>query len=115
MRRLRKAGQFVKERGLVGFDDQEVIGLFFFDQMGGGCFLRIEGIGADQSATQIQVLQEFFETGDFVGFGRDGDLAAEELGLSIQGPEELDGVALDFSGGADAFAIDGQGGDVEGP
>lgn len=113
MRRLRKAGQFVKELGLVGFDDQEVIGLFFFDQMGGGCFLRIEGIGADQSAAQVQVLKEFFETGDFVGFGRDGDLAAEELGLSIQGTEELDGVAIDFGGGADAFAIDGQGGDVE--
>ncbi len=36
MRRLGKAGQFVKEFGLVGFDDQQIIGLFFFDQMGGG-------------------------------------------------------------------------------
>lgn len=75
--------------------------------------MRIEGIGADQSAAQVQVLEEFFETGDFVGFGRDRDLAAEELALSIQGAEELERVAIDFSGGADAFAIDGQGGDVE--
>jgi hypothetical protein len=38
-------------------------------------------------------------------------LAAEQLGLGIQGSEELEGLAIDFSGGAHAFAIDGQGGD----
>ena len=40
-------------------------------------------------------------------------MAAEELGLRIQGPEELDRLALDFRRGADAFAVHGQGRDIQ--
>ena len=36
LRRLGETGEFVEELGLIVFDDQEVVGFFFFDQMGGG-------------------------------------------------------------------------------
>jgi len=111
-RRVRQASQLVEELGLVGFDNQQVIGLFFLHDMVGGGDLSIERIGADQGAAQVEVPKEVLEGGDFIGFGRDLDLAAKELGVGIQGAEEHEPLALDFSSGAGAFAIDGQGGDV---
>ena len=81
--------------------------------MSGRCFLSVKSIGADQSAAEVQSVQEIFERGDFVGFGRDFDLTADDFGLGIQGAEQLDGLAVDFGGGADAFAIDGQGADAQ--
>jgi hypothetical protein len=98
---------------LVGFNDQQVVGLFNFDQVSGRGFLSVDGIGADQSATQIQFVQEIFESGDFVSFGRDSDLAADEFGLGIQGAEQLDGLAVDLGGSPEAFAIDGQAGNAQ--
>ena len=79
--------------------------------MGGGG-LRVQRIGADQGAAQVEVLEEVLEGEDFIGFGRDLDLAAKEFGVGIQGAEKQEPLALDFCGGAGAFAIDGQGGDV---
>ena len=109
---MRQAGEFVEELGLIGFDDQEVIGLFFFHDMVGGGGLSIERIGGDQGAAQVQVPEEVFEGRDFIGFGRDLDLAAKELGVGVQGAEEHEPLAIDFGGGAGAFAIDGQRGNA---
>jgi hypothetical protein len=58
-------------------------------------------------------VEEVFEGGDFVGFGRDLDLAADEFGLGLQGAEQLEGLAVDFGGGAEAFPIDSQVGDAQ--
>ena len=80
--------------------------------MVGGGGLSIEGIRADQGAAQVQVSEQVLEGGDFIGFGRDLDLAAKELGVGIQGTEELDALAVDFGSGAGAFAIDGKCGDA---
>jgi len=60
---VRQAGQFVEELGLIGFDDQKVIGLFVFHDMVGGGGLSIERIGADQGAAQVQVAEQVFEGG----------------------------------------------------
>ena len=109
---MRQAGQFVEELGLIGFDHQKKVGLFFFHQMVGRGGLSVESIGADQGAAQVQVPEQVLEGGDFIGFGRDLDLAAKELGLGLQGAEELDALAVDFGGGAGAFAVDGQCGDA---
>src|ERR1035438_4603650 len=89
-RRLRQAGQFVEELGLIGFDHQKEIGLFFFHQMGGGGRLGVQGIGADQGAAQVQVLEEIFKSRDFIGLGRNLDLAAKQLRLGVQSAKELD-------------------------
>ena len=32
---LGKAGEFPEELGLIGFDDQKVVGLFVFDEVSG--------------------------------------------------------------------------------
>lgn len=104
-----EGGEFVKELGLIAFDDQEVVGLFFFDDESGAGFLSIEGVGAHQGPAQVQVLEEIFEGGNLVGFGRDLDLAADDFGLDVQGAEQLDRLALDFGGGANGFSVDGQG------
>src|SRR5271157_2098076 len=111
-RRVGQAGQFVEELGLIGFNDSEVVGLFFFHHMVSGGGLSIEGVGADQGAAQVQVSEQVLEGGDLIGFGRDLDLAAKELGVGVQGAEELDALAVDFGSGARAFAIDGQCGDA---
>src|SRR5271157_1247991 len=111
-RRVREAGQLVEELGLIGFDDQEKVGVFFFHQMVGRGGLRVEGIGADQGAAQVQVPEQVLESGDFIGFSRDLDLAAKELGMGVQGAEELEALAVDFGGGAGALAIDGQRGNA---
>lgn len=111
--RLGELGQFFEELGLIVFDRQEVVGLFDFDQVSGRGFLSVQGIGADEGAAQVQLSQELFEARDFIGFGRDLHLAADEVGLGVQSTEQLHGLTLDFGGGAGAFAIDGQGGDLE--
>ena len=108
-----KLGEFVKELGLIVFDDQEVVGLFVLDQVSGRLFLGIDGIGRNQGAAEVQSIQEIFQSGDFVGFGRDLDLAADDIGLGIQGAEQLDGFALDFGSGAETFSIHRQGGNAQ--
>jgi len=60
LRSCGKAGEFFKELGLIGFDDQEVVGLFLFDDVSGCRFLGIDSIGADQGAAEVQFLQEIF-------------------------------------------------------
>ena len=102
----------MEELGLIAFDDQEVVSVFVLDEVSGRGFLRVERIGADQGAPEIQLVQEIFESRDFVGFGGDFDLPADDFGLGIQGAEQLDGLAVDFGGGAEAFTIDGQGADA---
>jgi hypothetical protein len=47
---LEQAGEFVEKFRLVVLDDQEVIGPFVCDQVGGGGFLGVQGVGADQRA-----------------------------------------------------------------
>jgi len=80
--------------------------------MGRG-FLSVDGIRGDQGTAEVQSIQEIFERGNFVGLGRDLDLSADDSGLGIQGAEQLEGLAVDFGGGADAFTIDGQGGNAQ--
>lgn len=113
VRRVRGARQLVKELGLVGFDDQEIIGLFIFHNVSRADLLRLDRVGTDQGAAQVQVLEEILQSGDFIGFSRDLDLAAKEFGMSIQGAEKLDRLAVDFGGGASTFTIDGQSGNVQ--
>ena len=96
---------------MISFDHQKEIGLLFFHQMGRGGRLGVQGIGADQGAAQVQVLEEIFKSRDFIGLGRNLDLAAKQLRLGVQSAEELERLAVDFGGGASAFAIDGQRGD----
>ncbi len=110
---MRGAGQFIEELGLVGFDDHEIIGFFVFHDVSRAAFLRLDRVRADEGAAQVQFLEEILEGGDFIGFSRDLDLAAKEFGMGVQGTEELDRLAVDFGGGASAFAIDGQGGNVQ--
>ena len=104
----------MEEFGLIGFDDQEVIGLFFFHQVSRGALLGLDRIGGHQGAPQVQIVDEFFETGHFVGFGGDLDLPATHVGLGIQGTKELEGLAIDLGGRAHGFAIDGQRRDMQG-
>ena len=55
-----KLGEFVKELGLIVFDDQEVVSLFVLDQVSGRLFLGIDGVGGNQGATEVQSIQEIF-------------------------------------------------------
>ena len=112
MRRVRQAGEFIEELRLIGFDDQEKVGLFFFHQMVGRGGLSVEGIGTDQGAAQVQIPEQVLEGGDFIGLGWDLDLAAKELGVGVQGAKELEALAVDLGGGAGAFAVDGQRGNA---
>src|SRR5208283_4935718 len=57
-RRLGQAGQLVEELGLISFDHPEKVGLFLLHQMLGRGGLSVEGIGADQGAAQVQVLEQ---------------------------------------------------------
>src|SRR5258708_33399366 len=98
-------GEFVEELGLIAFDDQEIVGLFVFDEVSRSRFLSIDRIGTDQGAAQVQFGQKIFESGDFVGFGRDFDLATDDFGLGIQGAEQLNRLSFDFGGGAKAFSL----------
>ena len=109
---LGKLGEFLEELGLIGFDDQQVVGLLIFDQVSGRRFLSIDSVGADQCAAEVQFLQEIFQRGDFVSLGRDFDLTAGDFGLGIQGAEQLDRLPIDLGGGAEALAVDGQGGNA---
>ena len=111
--RLGQAREFLEELGLIGFDGQEVVGLFVLDQETGGFLLGMEGVQSDEGAAQIQVGQEVLEGGDLVGFGGDLELAADHSSLEVQAGEEGEGVAVDLGGGAGALAVDGQSRDLQ--
>lgn len=68
----------IEQCGLIAFDAQEVVSFLVFDQMAGGFLLSMEGIGGNQSALQVQRLQEAFDFGDFIGFVCDCDLTASQ-------------------------------------
>jgi hypothetical protein len=65
----RQAGQLAAEAGLVGLDDQQVGGVLFGDQSVGMLALSVHGVGGDDLAGQVQVLQERLEPSDLVGLG----------------------------------------------
>jgi hypothetical protein len=54
---------------LVGLDDQQVGGVLFGDQPVGMLALSVHGVGGDDLAGQVQVLQERLEPSDLVGLG----------------------------------------------
>jgi hypothetical protein len=68
--RMGEARELVEELGLIGFDGQEVVGLFILNQEAGGFLLGMEGVKTDEGAAQIQVGQEVLEGGDLVGLSR---------------------------------------------
>jgi len=68
---------------------------------------------ASALTAQVQIVEEIFKRRDFIGLGRNLNLAAEQLRLGVQSAEELERLAVDFGGGASAFAIDGQRGDPQ--
>ena len=63
---------------MIAFDAEEVVGSLVFDQVAGTLDLSMEGISGDESALQLQRLQEAFEFGDFIGFIRDCDLTSSQ-------------------------------------
>ena len=64
---------------MVVFYDEEVIGLFGFDQVTGGILLGVEGVGGNHGAFEGQRFEEFGEFRDLVGFFIDCDLADHQL------------------------------------
>ena len=102
-------GEFVEELGLIAFDDQEVVGVFVFDDVSRRGFLSIDRVSANQGSAEVQSIQQILERGNFVGLGRNFDLTADDSGLGIQSAEQLERLAVDLGSGAEAFSIDGQG------
>lgn len=80
--------------------------------MAGGFLLSMEGIGGNQSALQVQRLQEAFEFGDFIGFVCDFDLTASQCRTVGQSTEKMNGLIGGFGGAAETFAVDGQDGSI---
>jgi hypothetical protein len=51
----RQVGAAIQERGLVGLDGEQVVGLLAGDQELGGVGVGVQRVGGDDSAGQVQV------------------------------------------------------------
>jgi hypothetical protein len=76
----RQPGQLGVQRGLVGLDDQQVVGAAV-DQEAGVVALGVHGVGGDDRTGKVQAGQQRLERGDLVGGG--GHLALGEHGAVI--------------------------------
>jgi hypothetical protein len=62
-----QAGAAVQQGGLVGLDDQRVVGLLAGDEELGSVGLGVQRVGGDHSAGQVQAGQQRDQAWDFAG------------------------------------------------
>jgi len=64
---LEQHHQVVKQRGLIGFDDEVAVGLALVDQVVGEFSLGQKGIGGDVFVLKIEAIEERDGHADLVG------------------------------------------------
>lgn len=106
----REAGQAVAEFLLIPLDGgEEVIGFFVFDQESGGFPLRMQGVGGDHLARNVDLLEQVAQFRNLVGFFGDF-LLCEGDSLSMhERTEQMDLGPIFAHGPFEHFAIDGHG------
>src|SRR4029453_12935819 len=84
----------VQERGLVGLNDQQVVGLLSGDQEGGGVGVGVQRVGGDHGAGQLQVGQQRLEAGDLTRGAVDVALGEDGAGGVVHRGEQVDLAAV---------------------
>ena len=54
---LKHQGNILKQRGLIGFDGEVVVGLAFYDQVLGQFALGVQGVGGDVLVFEIEAVE----------------------------------------------------------
>lgn len=94
---------------MIIFGDEEVIGLFGFNDIAGRMLLGMKGVGRYDGAFERQRFEQFGEFGDFVGFFIDGDLADDYGFLMEDGAEQVGWGLPRLMTAAHGFSVDGHG------
>ena len=58
------------QSGLVVFDREDVVGLLFLDDVPRRLLLRVQSVGADHAAFDVEIAKQRLDTGDLVGLAR---------------------------------------------
>jgi hypothetical protein len=101
-----QAGAAVQERGLVGLDTEQVVGLLAGDQEGGGVGVGVQRVGGDHGAGQLQVGQQRLKTGDLTRGAVDVALGEDGAGGVVHRGEQVDLPAVVAFGAPQRLAVD---------
>jgi hypothetical protein len=101
-----QAGAAVQQGGLVGLDDEQVVGLLAGDQELGGVGVGLECIGGDDHAGKVQPVQQGLEGGDLAGGAVDLALGEHGAGGVVHRGEQVDLAAVWCAGTAECLAVD---------
>jgi hypothetical protein len=104
-----QAGAAFQQDGLVGLDDEQVVGLLSGDQELGGVGVGLQRVGGDHHPGQVEPVQQRGERGDL--FGGAGDLALGQHRAAgvVHTGQQVDRAAVGGGpfGAAQGLAVDG--------
>ena len=102
----RQVGAAVQERGLVGLDDKQVVGLLAGDQELGGVGVGVQRVGGDHGAGQVQVGQQRLESGHLAWRAVDLALGQHRTGGVVHRGQQVDLPAVAAFGAPQRLAVD---------
>jgi hypothetical protein len=103
-----QGGAVVQQGGLVGLDDEQVVGLLAGDQELGGVGVALQGVGGDDPG-QVQPLQQWLEGGDLARGAVDLALGQHRAGGVVHRRQQVDLAAVWCAGTAERLAVDRDG------
>jgi hypothetical protein len=101
-----QAGAAVQERGLVGLDGEQVVGLLAGDQELGGVGVGVQRIGGDHRPGQVQGGQQRDQARDLAGGAADVALGEHRAGGVVHRGEQVDLPAVVAFGAPQRLAVD---------
>jgi hypothetical protein len=102
-----QGGELVVQGGLVGLDDQQIGGVLVGDQPVGVLALGVHGVGGEDPAGEVQVLQERLEPGDLVGGVVDVGLSEDRPGGVVHHRQQVHRRGTMVAAAAEGLTVDG--------
>jgi hypothetical protein len=96
----------VQQKGLVGLDDQQVVGLLVGDQELGGLRVGLERVGGDYHIGQVEPVQQWLQAGDLAGGAVDLALGQHRAAGVVHTGQQVDLAAV-VAGAAQRLAVHG--------
>jgi hypothetical protein len=100
-----QAGAAVQQAGLVGLDDQQVVGLLAGDEELGGVGVGVQRVGGDHGAGEVQAGQQRLEGGHLTRGAVDLMLGEHRAGGVVHAGQQVDLPVVPF-GAAQGLAVD---------
>lgn len=92
---------------MIVFDGEQIVGVFFLDQVGGGVVLGVQGIKTDDLALDLERIQKGTDGCDLIGFRVNLPLSDHGTLVLEKSAEEMDLASVFLSCPSEGFSVNG--------